>query len=189
MVSAPPRIIITTPIGSEIPPRCTGTCGCRCADNSRNHTLNLANTKPRLMTATLVLIQARKVRSLARYSVARFDSSIGALCFCFCICQQRNHDQPRQKQVASVSCERQAALILIQTIARAAGRNKLTLQCPTEAVLISTRLNRSSNRGGANAMWSTPEGNANIKVNLRIECHKQRIEPFGQRRMREDTFS
>src|SRR3989442_7736187 len=47
MVSAPPRIIIATPIGSEIPPRCTGTCGCRCADNSRNHTLNLANTKPK----------------------------------------------------------------------------------------------------------------------------------------------
>src|SRR2546421_10309292 len=72
MVSAPPRIIIATPIGSEIPPRCTGTCSCRCADNSRNQTLNLANTKPRLMTATLVLIQARKVRSLARYSVAPF---------------------------------------------------------------------------------------------------------------------
>src|SRR6266436_6004190 len=140
MVSAPPRIIIATPIGSEIPPRCTGTCGCRCADNSRNHTLNLANTKPRLMTATLVLIQAKKVRSLARYSVARFVSSIVALCFCFCICrclrmcepllgvmvtrhcavdscgkyrshvrqiwrQQQNNDQPRQKQVANVSCE------------------------------------------------------------------------------------
>jgi len=67
-----------------------------------------------------------------------------------CHRQQRNHDQPRQKQVANVSCEWQAALILIQTIARAPGRNKLTLQCPTEAVLISTRLDRSSNRSAAN---------------------------------------
>ena len=28
-----------------------------------------------------------------------------------------------------------------------------------------------------------------INVNLGIECHKQRIEPFSEGRMRKDTFS
>src|SRR5436309_13101501 len=77
---------MATPVGSEIPMRWVCICGSRWIDNSRNQTLNRANTKPRLTTATLVLIQARNVRSLARYSVARFVSSIVAWGLCFCIC-------------------------------------------------------------------------------------------------------
>src|SRR5450432_258 len=42
------------------------------------------------MTAMLVLIHARKVRSLARYSVARFASSTVAWFSCFCIRSRRN---------------------------------------------------------------------------------------------------
>ena len=60
-----------TPIGIEAPVWCAVTPGCNLAANSFSQTLNFATTKPRLMMAMDVLIQARKVRSLARYSVAR----------------------------------------------------------------------------------------------------------------------
>jgi hypothetical protein len=64
------------PIGSDMPVLRIGTCGASRVASSRSQTPNLATTKPRLMTAILVLIHARNVRSLARYSDALFSSGI-----------------------------------------------------------------------------------------------------------------
>ena len=51
-----------------------GVCGVNRVAISRSHTPNLAMTKPRVITAILVLIHARNVRSFARYSVAFLSS-------------------------------------------------------------------------------------------------------------------
>src|SRR5581483_5367368 len=64
------------PIGSEAPVRSILPFGFRCSANSRSQTLNFVTTKPRLMTAMLVLTQAKNVRSFARYSVACLSSPI-----------------------------------------------------------------------------------------------------------------
>src|ERR1017187_3555245 len=70
--------IMAMPIGRDRPVLWTGTPGARLAESSRSQTPNLATTKPRLMTAILVLIHARNVRSLARNSDALFSSGIVA---------------------------------------------------------------------------------------------------------------
>src|ERR1017187_4969174 len=68
--------IMAMPIGRDRPVVWTGTPGARLAESSRSQTPNLATTKPRLMTAMLVLIHAKNVRSLARNSDALFSSGI-----------------------------------------------------------------------------------------------------------------
>jgi hypothetical protein len=61
-------------MGMEAPFSGARIWGANLMANSLNQTLNFATTNPKLMTAMLVRIQARKVRSLARNSVARLSS-------------------------------------------------------------------------------------------------------------------
>src|ERR1035437_2174682 len=65
---------MVTPIGSEAPIRRGGVFGSKRTAISCIHRLNFVTTNPRLMTAMLVLTQAKNVRSLARYSTACLSS-------------------------------------------------------------------------------------------------------------------